>query len=293
MKELKRIRKIKILMYHRVLPEKPGKKSRWHYVTVSEFRRQMNLIDKLGFTPITFYDYQLYLEGKLTLPAKPILITFDDGYVDTLENAIPVLIEYNMRAVVFVMGNRSLKSATWDETGDSDYCPLMSDDQIRTVQQLGFEIGAHSLNHFELTRLTEYDTLVEVSSSKLAIERILNSPIQTFSYPYGSVDERVKKVVSDSGFLFGCGVYSGSSKFSQTNMDFRRIAVNQYTSKLKFLMTLLLPYQHLEWLYYRLKSGVNPTHETYPVSETKSYSQNGASREKQYDIQKLFNPNTL
>jgi len=293
MKELKRIRKIKILMYHRVLPEKPAKNTRWHYVTVTEFRRQLELIDKLGFTPITFADYQLSIEGKLTLPAKPIMITFDDGYVDTLEHAVPVLLEYHMRAVVFVMGNRSLKSAIWDQTGDSDYCPLMTDEQIRTVQQLGFEIGAHSLNHFELTRLTDFDTLVEVSNSKLAIERMLNTRIQTFSYPYGSVDERVKKVVADSGFRFACGVYSGSSYFSQTSMDFRRIAVNQHTSRLKFLMTLLLPYQHLEWLYNQVKSGVNPTLQTYPVSESKSYAQNGASSRKQYDIQKLFNPNTL
>jgi hypothetical protein len=68
-----RILKIKVLMYHRVLAEKPEKKSRWHYVTVTEFRKQMNMIERLGYTPITFSDYQLFIEGKLTLPSKPII----------------------------------------------------------------------------------------------------------------------------------------------------------------------------------------------------------------------------
>ena len=58
-------------------------------------------------------------------------------------------------------------------------------------------------------------------------------------------------------------------------------------------MTLLIPYQHLEWMYYRLKSGVNPTLETIPKTETKAYSQNGSTNEKEYKIQKMFNPNTL
>lgn len=293
MKESNRILKIKVLMYHRVLAEKPEKKSRWHYVTVTEFRKQMNMIDKLGYTPITFSDYQLFVEDKLTLPSKPIIITFDDGYLDTLENAIPVLLELNMRAVIFVMGNRDLKSARWDELGDFDSCPLMSDDQIRKAQGMGFEIGAHSLDHFALTGLPEKDIMYEVSRSKEAIESVLEKPIQTFSYPYGSVDERVKKVVSDSGFLFACGVYSGSAKFSQSMMDFRRLAVNQDTSRLKFLLTLLLPYQYIEWVYFHLKTGMVPDIKMDTQSNIKIDSKNGTDKSKNFDVQNMFNPNSL
>lgn len=279
-------------MYHRVLAEEPEKDSRWHYVTVTEFRNQMNMIDRLGYTPITFSDYQLFVEGKLTLPSKPIIITFDDGYLDTLENAIPVLLELNMRAVIFVMGDRKLKSARWDELDDFDSCPLMSDEQVRTVQEMGFEIGAHSLDHFPLTLLSEEDIEYEVTRSKEAIEDVLMEPIQTFSYPYGSVDERVKKIVSDSGFLFACGVYSGAAKFSQTMMDFRRLAVNQETSRLKFLFTLLLPYQYIEWLYFRLKNRLTRDIEMEVNSNIKSYSNNGNKSEK-FDMQKMFNTNSF
>lgn len=279
-------------MYHRVLKEEPEKESRWHYVTVSEFRKQMNMIDRLGYTPITFSDYQLFVEDKLTLPSKPIIITFDDGYLDTLENAIPVLLELNMRAVIFVMGDRKLKSARWDEVDDFDSCPLMSDEQIRTAQKMGFEIGAHSLDHFPLTDFSEEDIVYEVTKSKEAIENVLEKPIQTFSYPYGSVDERVKKIVSDSGFLFACGVYSGSAKFSQSMMDFRRLAINQYTSRLKFLFTLLLPYQYIEWLYFRLKNSMVHDIKMETQSSIKIDSENGSRKSENFDIHKLFNSNS-
>ncbi|MFU8862117.1 MAG: polysaccharide deacetylase family protein [Cyclonatronaceae bacterium] len=293
MKKSNRILKIKVLMYHRVLTEKPEKESRWHYVTVAEFRKQMSMIDRLGYTPITFTDYQFYLEGKLTLPPNPIIITFDDGYLDTLENAIPVLLELDMRAVIFVMGNRKLESARWDEVNDFDICPLMSDEQIRTVQKMGFEIGAHSLNHCSLTDLSEKSIELEVTRSKEAIEEVLQGSIQTFSYPYGSVDERVKKVVSDSGFLFACGVYSGSAKFSQSTMDFRRLAINQETSRLKFLVTLLVPYQYIEWLYFCLKNRMVHDVKMEAHNNLKTCSKHGTSRPESYDIQKMFNSNTL
>ena len=279
-------------MYHRVLKEEPEKESRWHYVTVSEFRKQMNMIDRLGYTPITFSDYQLFVEDKLTLPSKPIIITFDDGYLDTLENAIPVLLELNMRAVIFVMGDRKLKSARWDEVDDFDSCPLMSDEQIRTAQKMGFEIGAHSLDHFPLTDFSEEDIVYEVTKSKEAIENVLEKPIQTFSYPYGSVDERVKKIVSDSGFLFACGVYSGSAKFSQSMMDFRRLAINQYTSRLKFLFTLLLPYQYIEWLYFRLKNSMVHDIKMETQSSIKIDSENGSRKSENFNIHNMYNSNT-
>lgn len=280
-------------MYHRVLEEKPEKESRWHYVTVAEFRDQMKMIDRLGYTPITFSDYQLFLESKLTLPSKPIIITFDDGYLDTLENAVSVLLEFNMRAVIFVMGNRELKTAHWDERDNVDTCPLMSDEQIRAAEEMGFEIGAHSLDHYPLTQLSEQNIMYEVNRSKEAIEEVLQKPILTFSYPYGSVDDRVKKIVANSGFAFACGVYSGSAKFSQSMMDFRRLAVNQDTSKFKFLLTLLLPYQYIEWLYFRLKTTIVHDVKMDTQSDVKMSTTNGKKRSENFDMQNMFNSNTF
>ncbi len=254
MRESKKISNIKILMYHRVINDKPEEYNHWHYVTTAEFKNQMKLIDMLGFTPITFADYQLYQEDKLTLPSKPIIITFDDGYMDTFENALPILSHMGMKAVIFVMGNRKLKRAVWDERGEDDVCPLMTDEQIKKAKQMDFEIGSHSLNHDELSSLPEHEAVYSVNKSKKEIESILEEPIHTFAYPYGKLDENLQKIVENSGFQFACGVYTGSPKFGETIMDFRRIAINQHTGQVKFLLKLLTPYQYAEWLYHVIKS---------------------------------------
>lgn len=241
-------------MYHRVVNEKPKKYDHWHYVTTNAFKKQMKLIDLLGFTPITFTDYQLYQEDKLTLPSKPIIITFDDGYQDTFENALPILSEMGMKAVIFVLGNRKLKRAVWDEQDESDVCPLMSDEQIRLAKNMNFEIGSHSLNHDELSSLPEHEAVYSINKSKKEIESVLNEPIHTFAYPYGKLDKRIEKIVSNSGFRFACGVYTGSPKFGETSFDFRRIAINQHTGPVSFLLKILTPYQYVEWLYHIIKT---------------------------------------
>ncbi|MEX1062275.1 MAG: polysaccharide deacetylase family protein, partial [Balneolaceae bacterium] len=140
-------------MYHRLLDELPENGSDEHFTLVNEFRKQLKMIDDFGFTPITFADYQLYLEGQLELPQKPIVITFDDGYLDTFEMAVPILLELGMRAVIFVLGNRNIRRAYWDESDTTAAAPLMSDSQLRELKSLGFEIGAHSMNHLALADL--------------------------------------------------------------------------------------------------------------------------------------------
>src|SRR5699024_2934030 len=139
---MKRSRKslnIKVLMYHRLSTEKPKNSANIHVVHVEDFRRQLKLIESLNFMPITFEDYLLYREGKLTLPKKPIILTFDDGHLDTFELALPILREFDMRAVIFVIGNRKKRYANW-EAEDGEKYPLMNDIQILKARAQGFEI---------------------------------------------------------------------------------------------------------------------------------------------------------
>ena len=240
---------IKVLMYHRLVESPLPVNTKWHYVTVDNFKKQVQLIDRMGYTPITFYDYKLFLNDELTLPKKPIIITFDDGYLDTFNYAIPVLREYNMSAVIFVMGNRHLKRAHWDELNEDDECPLMNDEQIRIAKSIGFEIGAHSMNHLKLSGMTDERIYNEIYQSKLEIEKVLGEPIHTFCYPYGIVNENVRQIASEAGFTFGCGVYSGPLFFGNDLLDIRRLAVNQKTGTIQFLMRLITPYQYAEWVY--------------------------------------------
>src|SRR6056297_629643 len=102
---------IKVFMYHRVVNIDTGKVQDWRAVSAQNFRRQLKILDWLNFTPITFEDFQLYLEDKLSLPKNPIILTFDDGHLDTYEIAMPILKEFDMRAVIYVIGNRNMRYA--------------------------------------------------------------------------------------------------------------------------------------------------------------------------------------
>lgn len=250
-------RHIKVLMYHRIIEKGMKDKANEYSVCIDDFRNHLKVLETLNFTPITFLDYKLYLDDQLTLPKNPIILTFDDGYLDTFELAIPALLDFDMRAVIFVMGDRSLKRANWDEDKGEVGGKLMSNEQILTASSLGFEIGAHSMNHKVLTELSEIELRQEIMDSMKSVESVLGKKIQSFAYPYGSTDERVTRITRECGFTFGCGVYTGPPVFGEDFYDFRRLSITSHTGILRFLLYLTTPYQYIEWLYSKWKNQMN------------------------------------
>src|SRR5260221_5521386 len=101
-------RKIKVLMYHRVVDDERLARAHWMCTHIRDFRNQLRLLDRLGFTTITFDDYRLHLQGEVNLPRRPVILTFDDGYLDTYEAAFPALRESGMKAVVFVVADQQI-----------------------------------------------------------------------------------------------------------------------------------------------------------------------------------------
>ena len=255
MESLKAPKNFKVLMYHRVLEDRPAKTSPWHYVTTDEFEQQMKWLDLLGYNTITFEDYQMYLEGKLTLPKKSIMITFDDGYLDTFTNALPIMRKYNMRGVIFVMGDRSLEFTNWEGDNEEAVCELMSDEQVRIADSHGFEIGAHSYHHLDLYDLNLKKVRDQVSKSRDSLNETLGKEILSFAYPYGRVNSEVQEIVKEEGFKFGCGVYTGPPKFFDNRYDIRRLAIEQPVSLFSFLLKILTPIEYLHWFYNELKNA--------------------------------------
>ncbi len=242
---------IKVLMYHRITQNTHGS---WHAVKEDNFRQQLQLIDKLNFTPITFLDYQLYLDEKLSLPKKPIILTFDDGHLDTFEIAMPILREFGMRAVIYPIGNRNLRYAIWDQKHESDKCPLMTNEQILLAREEGFEIGAHSLTHPKFSNLCKEELQEEILGSKMSLENLLGEKVLSFAYPYGLVDQRAHSIVQNSGYKFACGVYTGPPQFGTDIFDIRRLAIGNKVGVAGFLLRLLTPYEYLEWMYHKLRN---------------------------------------
>lgn len=258
------INRPKILMYHRIVDDESLSQTQETCVHIRKFRKQLELIDRLGYTPVTFDDYRLYQAGEMQLPRKPLILTFDDGYLDTYRFAFPLLEEFGMKGVVFALGDPSVRKNVWDAgTPGISEAQLMDEDHIVELSNHGFEIGGHSLSHPNLANLTEEECLHEVKKTKLVLEAVTGTQIQSFSYPYGRVSRQVKDCVAESGYRYACSVFSGPARFGVDPFEIRRIAVHNTTTIPGLALRLIGPYEYLEWMWWRSRSGILKKHEAW------------------------------
>src|SRR5258706_14495245 len=118
-------------------------------------------------------------EKGAPLPDKPIVLTFDDGYRDAYEIAFPLLKKYGLTGTFYVVPGFVGEPAyvTWGE--------------LKEMQQAGMEIGAHTMHHPFLTRLSSVNAFREIFMSRLLLASQLEVPITTFAYPYNDHNARI------------------------------------------------------------------------------------------------------
>lgn len=187
--------RLPVLVYHHVGPPSPGT---WPSLTVTadRFRSQMCWLARLGHVGIRPADWAGRLHQGTRLPARPVLITFDDAYADITEYALPVLEELGFGAGIFITTGRMGGRSIWDEAAGLHSLPLMSADQIKEWSNRGMEFGAHSRTHPDLTGLSTDAIDEEVIGSREDLKNLLGSPPSSFAYPYGRVDPRVRSRVA-------------------------------------------------------------------------------------------------
>ncbi len=246
-------KKVKVLLYHRILSNGQSEDSADIGVSIEKFRRQMKMLDRWGYTSITFDDFRLFLEGELNLPKKPVIITFDDAYTDIYDLAAPILREYGMKAVVFVVGDMSLRESIWDRSVGPVHS-LLNKSQILALHDEGFEIGSHTLSHPKLPNLGSDRAWEELHKSRIILEILLDSPVKSFAYPYGLVNARVKQMAHDSGYTVACGAYTGPPLFGDDYLEVRRIMVKNSANSLQFWFQLQPAYLYYRWLVWKTKS---------------------------------------
>jgi peptidoglycan/xylan/chitin deacetylase (PgdA/CDA1 family) len=149
-------------------------------------------------------------------------ITFDDGYVNVLEAALPELRRHGFTATMFVISGRLGASNEWDE---GPRWPLMSAGQVGELAAAGMEIGSHSATHARLAGIGAGQLEAEVSESKASIGELLGARIRGFAYPYGSMDAAARHAVRDAGYDYACAVQTPMSELGF--MALPRIYVGQ------------------------------------------------------------------
>lgn len=181
-----------ILMYHKV--------SRHHDddLTISSARldSQFAYIKSRGYTSVSFLDLKASLDGQRPLPPKPVLLTFDDGYLNTYELAYPLLLKHQLKATVFLPVAFIGKSNEWDGGAE----PLMSYDQILQLAGPLVEFGLHSYRHENYLSYSSAQIEADVSECVSVLERNNCTFTRVFAYPYGRMpkDENGGRALRDS-----------------------------------------------------------------------------------------------
>ncbi|GAA0389819.1 hypothetical protein GCM10009530_46220 [Microbispora corallina] len=226
--------RVPVLMYHSVT-DRPTPATRPHAVRPGDFADQMAYLKEGGFTPLTFGGLVAALEeGRL--PARPVVITFDDGYEDFHAQALPVLDRLGLPSTVFL-------TTGWvsDAGGDAAGRPLdrtLSWSQVREAADHGMEIAGHSHSHPQLDQLPAGALREELRRNKALLEDRLGRPVTTMAYPYGYSSARVREEVCRAGYRAACSVDNALAGGRHGMFDVPRLTVGRTTTAARFRMAV-------------------------------------------------------
>ncbi len=194
--------KILVLNYHQI-----DNKNNPLAVSISNFDAQMKFLADSGCITITPNELYAGLNGEIDLPPKPVLITFDDGYIDNYTNAYPILKKYGLRATIFII-----------PAFTGVYPGYMTWEQLKEMEQSGtINIESHTLTHPKLEELPDDEIRTELLNSKNLLEEQLGHQIEFLAYPTGTYNLHIAGIAKDVGykgaFTIKYGVVDGGSNF--------------------------------------------------------------------------------
>ena len=218
---------VPVLMYHSVT-ETPPRSTRRLSVHPDAFAAQLGLLRRLGFTTPTFGEYAAAVSAGRPLPERSVVLTFDDGYADFHDNALPLLSSHGFTATVFVTTGW-LQDAGRHAAGEP-LDRMLSWKAVRWLAEAGIEIGAHSHSHAQLDQLSAAALRDELSCSKAQLESEIGRPVQSLAYPFGYSSARVREEVAASGYRFAAAVANRVDGRRPDALALSRLTVRRSTS---------------------------------------------------------------
>lgn len=218
---------VPVLMYHYIANNPNSKDTARNSLSVppDKFDAQMDYLSKHGYTPVTLDTLYGIFNKQTSVSSKPVVLTFDDGYIDFYTIAFPILRKYNFHAVSFI------------PTGLVGRGYYMNWDQIKEIQSSGLvTFEAHSVSHSSLTALGNQSLQRELVDSKNILQSQTGYPVNFVAYPFGMSNTRVQSAARNAGYVGGLSTWYGKAWGGSMNMP--RIRVSGYWSIKEFASRL-------------------------------------------------------
>ncbi|HUI88580.1 MAG TPA: polysaccharide deacetylase family protein [Anaerolineales bacterium] len=188
---------VPIFMYHHVSDSPIGSD---YYVPPEKFDVEMKLLHDWGYTTITTSMLVQAITQGVSLPPRPIIISFDDSWESQYSNAFPIMKKYGFTGVLYTVVSYIGRPSGL--TTDPSY---LTADQLKEMAAAGWEIGSHTETHQNVTVMTDDQLHYEIVQSRKDLQQELGVPILTFAYPFGGANSAVIDYVHFAGYIAAMG----------------------------------------------------------------------------------------
>lgn len=199
--------RLPILMYHYIRRPPSIRVDPLGYrlsVAPEDFQAQMDWLYAHHYHPVNFDQIRAYFAGVRPLPARPVVITLDDGYQDLYSAAFPILAAHGFTAVAYVV------------SGFVDRWAYVTRPEVLQMDHAGIEIASHTVDHADLARASYGTATYQLVQSKRWLESLLGHPVSDFAYPSGKYNLVTIQLLSQVGYDTAV-IEDGSSMHSRAN----------------------------------------------------------------------------
>lgn len=227
-----------VYYYHRVGPFRDGAPPKLN-VDPGAFREHMSVLARRA-NPVPIGDLVACVREGRPFPRGAVAVTFDDGYRDLMEFALPVLKEFRIPAAFFIVTGGIGATDAWNRIEGVPNEPIMSWDDLKRLRDEGMTIGSHSATHVVLDGLPENQLKEEVGGSRRLLQERLGVPIRHFAYPQGRFSAAAESAVKSAGYDAGWATRKGRPLAAGDVTAIRRAPVSGFIRGGRFRWELFL-----------------------------------------------------
>ena len=197
---------------------------------------------QFGYRGLSMRDLLPYLKREKV--GKVFGITFDDGFRNVFQNALPVLLKYNFTSTNYLVANLFSQTNSWDKDRGVPRAELMSIIEMREWAQAGQEIGSHTLDHVHLLELSLAQAREQLVGSRQKLVEALGADVTAFCYPYGDFNVALQQLAQDAGYTSATTTERGLARLIDDVFAIPRVGIWRSTTLLRFLYQCLSQHEN-------------------------------------------------